>query len=62
MAIWVAIAIVVIALLAVLPRKRSWGPVTYRRKTVVGGPLTGRVLAVVLTVLLVVLLLVALTR
>jgi hypothetical protein len=62
MLIWVAIAVVVIALLAVLPRKRSWGPVTYRRKTVVGGPVSGRFLSIGLTVVLVVLLVVAFTR
>ena len=53
---------VAVALIAVVPRKRSWGPVTYRRKSVVGGPLSGRVLAVGLTVLLLVLLIVAFTR
>ena len=62
MVLWIAIAVVVGALIAVVPRKRSWGPVTYRRKTVVGGPLSGRVMAIVLTVSLVVLLIVALTR
>jgi hypothetical protein len=62
MVIWVVIAIVVIALLAVLPRKKSWGPVTYQRRSLIGGPLSGRVLAIGLTVLLVVLLVVAFTR
>ena len=62
MVLWIAIAVVVVALIAVVPRKRSWGPVTYRRKSVVGGPLSGRVLAVGLTVLLLVLLIVAFTR
>jgi uncharacterized membrane protein len=62
MVLWIAIAAVVAALIAVVPRKRSWGPVTYRRKTVVGGPLSGRFMAIVLTVLLVVLLIVALAR
>ena len=62
MVIWVAIAIVVIALLAVLPRKKSWGPITYQRRSLIGGPLSGRVLAIGLTVLLVVLLVVAFTR
>jgi uncharacterized membrane protein len=62
MVLWIAIAVVAVALIAVMPRKRSWGPVTYRRKTVVGGPLSGRVMAIVLTVLLVVLLIVAFTR
>ena len=62
MVLWLAIAVVVVALIAVVPRKRSWGPVTYRRKAAVGGPLSGRVMAVGLTVLLVVLLIVVFTR
>jgi hypothetical protein len=62
MALWIAVAAVVVALVAVVPRKRSWGPITYRRRSVIGGPLSGRLLSVGLTVLLVVLLVVAFTR
>ena len=62
MVLWVAVAAVVVALFAVVPRKRSWGPITYRRRSLIGGPLIGRVLAVGLTVTLVVLLIVAFTR
>jgi len=60
--LWIAIVAVVVALLAVLPRKRSWGPITYRRRTLVGGRLSGRVLALALMITLVVLLIVAITR
>jgi len=62
MALWIAVAAVVVALVAVVPRKRSWGPITYRRRSVIGGPLSGRLLTIGLTVLLVVLLVVAFTR
>ncbi len=62
MALWIAVAAVVVALVAVVPRKRSWGPITYRRRSMVGGPLSGRLLTIGLTVLLVVLLVVAFTR
>ena len=62
MALWIAVAAVVVALVAVVPRKRSWGPITYRRRSVIGGPFSGRLLTIGLTVLLVVLLVVAFTR
>ena len=62
MALWIAVAAVVVALVAVVPRKRSWGPITYRRRSMIGGPLSGRLLTIGLTVLLVVLLVVAFTR
>jgi uncharacterized membrane protein len=46
--LWVLIGLVVIGLIAVVPRKRSWGPITYRRRSFVGGPFSGRIVEVVL--------------
>lgn len=60
--IWVLIAIVVLALVAVVPRKRSWGPITYRRRSLMGGPVTGRLLGAVLLIVLTVLVVIALLR
>jgi hypothetical protein len=58
--LWVAIALVVVALVAVVPRKRSWGPVTYSRRSFVGG--RHRMLGVLLFVALVVLVAIAITH
>jgi len=60
--LWLLIALVVVGLVLVVPRKRSWGPVTYRRKSFVGGPISGRALAIVLVIALAVLLFLALTH
>jgi len=60
--LWVLIVVVVIALIAVTPRKRSWGPITYRRRSFVGGPVTGRVLGTALFLALVILVALAVTR
>jgi hypothetical protein len=62
MVLWIAVAVVVVLLLAVLPRKKSWGPVTYQRRSLIGGPVSGRILAVGLTVALIVLVLLAVTH
>jgi uncharacterized membrane protein len=59
LSLWVLVAVVVIGLIAVVPRKRSWGPITYRRRSFVGGPLTGRLLGTLLFAALVVLLVLA---
>jgi uncharacterized membrane protein len=57
--LWLLIGLVVIGLIAVVPRKRSWGPITYSRRSMVGGPVSGRVLEGVLFAALVVLVVVA---
>ena len=56
------IVAVVIGLIAVVPRKRSWGPITYRRRAFVGGPITGRVVSLLLFASLLVLVVLAITR
>jgi hypothetical protein len=53
--LWVLIGLVVIGLIAVVPRKRSWGPITYSRRSFVGGPFTGRVGEVILFAALIIL-------
>lgn len=60
--LWVLIAIVALGLVAVVPRRRSWGPITYSRRSLVGGPITGRVLEVVLFAALIVLVVLAITH
>jgi hypothetical protein len=60
--LWIALAVIVIGLIAVVPRKRSWGPITYRRRSFVGGPFTGRILGFLLFVALVVILALAVTH
>ena len=60
--LWVLIAVVVVGLIAVVPRKRSWGPITYRRRSFVGGPISGRVVSALLFVALIVLVVLAVTR
>jgi hypothetical protein len=60
--LWLLIAVVVIGLIAVVPRKRSWGPITYSRHSLVGGPVTGRILSTILFVALIVLVVLAVTR
>jgi hypothetical protein len=57
--LWALIAVVLVGLIAVVPRKRSWGPITYRRRRFVGGPVTGRVMEVLLFVALAVLVVIA---
>lgn len=60
--LWVLIVAVVIGLIAVVPRKRSWGPITYRRRSFVGGPISGRVVSALLFVALVILMVLAFTH
>jgi hypothetical protein len=60
--LYVLIAVVVIGLIAVVPRKRSWGPITYRRRSFVGGPMTGKVVGGFLFVALGVLVVLAVTH
>ena len=60
--LWVLIGPVVIGLVAVVPRKRSWGPITYSRRSFVGGPVTGRVVEVLVFAALIVLVVVAVTH
>ena len=60
--LWVLIGAIAVGLIAVVPRKRSWGPITYRRRSFVGGPITGRVFGTLMFVALVVLVVFAITR
>jgi hypothetical protein len=59
--VWVLIGAVVVGLVAVVPRRRKWGPITYRRQSFVGGPVSGRLLSRTLFVALVVLVAIAVT-
>jgi hypothetical protein len=59
--VWVLIGAVVVGLVAVVPRRRKWGPITYRRQSFVGGPISGRLLSGALFVALVVLVAIAVT-
>jgi hypothetical protein len=59
---WLLIVAVVVGLIAVVPRKRSWGPITYRRRSFVGGPVTSRVAEVLLFAVLIVLVVFAIVR
>jgi len=60
--LWILIGVIVLGLILVVPRRRSWGPFTYRRRSFVGGPVTGRVLGTLLFVALVVLVVLAFTH
>jgi hypothetical protein len=60
--LWVLIVIVVLGLIAVVPRRRSWGPITHRRRSFVGGRVTGRVVGTLLFVVLVILVVIAITH
>ena len=60
--LWVLIAVVVAGLIAVVPRKRKWGPITYQRRSFVGGRRTGRVVGVLLFAALIILVVLAITR
>jgi hypothetical protein len=51
----------VVGLVAVVPRRRKWGPITYRRESFFGGPISGRLLSGVLFAALVVLVVIAIT-
>ena len=62
MLLWVLIGLVLVGLVAVVPRKRSWGPITYSRRSFVGGPVSGRVVEVFLFAALVVLVVLAVTH
>ena len=62
MAIWIAVGVTVALLIAVIPRKRSWGPITYQRRSLIGGRISGRILGALLTVTLIVLLALAIAR
>ena len=62
MALWIAIGVILALLIAVIPRKRSWGPITYRRRSFIGGRVSGRILGLLLTVALIVLLVLAISR
>ena len=60
--LWLLLGVVVLGLVAVVPRKRSWGPITYRRRSFVGGPVTGRVLEMLLFAALIILVVIAITH